>query len=76
LFINNHSSTNPANLPKIGLVDIEITGLTKIVKNIYKNEKEIKGGPKKRGHRLMTIIFCQILTDLQNFSPEDFLVNL
>ena len=35
----------------------------------------IQGGPKKRGHRLMTIILS-ILTDLRLFSREDSLVNL
>jgi len=31
-FIYSDSSTNPANLLKIGPVDVEITGLTEIVK--------------------------------------------
>jgi len=35
-FINRHSSTNPANLVKIGHVDVEIIGLTEIVKKIKK----------------------------------------
>jgi len=35
-FINRHSSTNPANLVKIGHVDVGIIGLTEIVKKIKK----------------------------------------
>jgi len=32
-FIYSKSSTDPANLVKIGPIDVEIIGLTKIVKN-------------------------------------------
>jgi len=36
-----HGSTNPQNLAKTGLVDFEITGLTKIVKDkIIKKQKQ------------------------------------
>jgi len=36
-----YSSTNPENLAKTGLVDFEITGLTKIVKDkIIKKQKQ------------------------------------
>jgi len=37
----------------------------------------MQGGPKKRGHELMTIIFYQILTDLHFFTgrfPGKFVV--
>jgi len=34
-FIDGHSSTNPINFMKIGLVDVEIIGLTKITKNTH-----------------------------------------
>jgi len=33
LIIYSHSSTNPENLAKSGLIDVEITGLTEIAKN-------------------------------------------
>jgi len=33
-FIYGQSSTNPANFVKIGLIDVEIIGLTEIAKNI------------------------------------------
>jgi len=36
-FIYSQSSTNSVNLVKIGPVDVEITGVTEIVKNIFKN---------------------------------------
>ena len=32
--IHSHSSSNPANFAKTGPVDVEITGLTEITKNI------------------------------------------
>ena len=32
-FVYNHSYTDPADLAKIGQVDVQITALTKIVKN-------------------------------------------
>ena len=35
-FIGGQSSTNLANFVKIVLVDVEITGLTEITKNIFK----------------------------------------
>ena len=35
LFIDGHSSTNPINFMKMGLVDVEIIGLTKITKNTH-----------------------------------------
>jgi len=34
-FIDGHSSTNAINFMKIGLVDVEIIGLTKISKNTH-----------------------------------------
>ena len=37
-----HSSTNTANLVKVGLVDVEIIGLTEVVKN----NKETAAKPK------------------------------
>ena len=40
-FIYSHSSTNPTNLVKIGLVDVETIGLTEIVK-IYETMAEHK----------------------------------
>jgi len=40
--IYSHSSTNPDNFAKIGPVDVEIIGLTEIVKNkIYKQQQNI-----------------------------------
>jgi len=33
-FIYGQSSTNPADFMKIGLVDVELVGLTEITKNI------------------------------------------
>ena len=39
LVIYSHSSTNPENLAKIGLVVVEIIGLTRIVKNIDKQKQ-------------------------------------
>jgi len=36
LIIYSHSSTNPENLAKIGPIDVQIIGLTVIVKKKYK----------------------------------------
>jgi len=42
-FIGSHSSTNPANLVKIGPVDVEIVSLTEIGKNKYETRAEWSG---------------------------------
>ena len=42
-FIGSHSSTNSANLVKIGPVDVEIVSLTEIGKNKYETRAEWSG---------------------------------
>jgi len=48
-FIYGQSSTNPADFMKIGLVDVELVGLTEITKNI-KNKTSAEHKPSSPAH--------------------------